>query len=98
MRRSKLEMYIDTLDAIAHYGPMKLTRITYKANLNCGCLKRILKDLIEKDLIEVRKPKKTIVVYAVTPKAKTILAQFTGLTQILPIIEESKTERTAIIY
>ena len=61
-----------------------------------GCF--FMKDLIEKNLVEVRKPKKTIVVYAVTPKARTLLSQFTGLTQMLPIIDESKTERTAIIY
>jgi predicted transcriptional regulator len=69
MRRSKLEIYIDILEALALYGPLKLTRITYKANINCGLLKQILKEFMENNLVEERKLK-NIVVYAVTPKAR----------------------------
>jgi predicted transcriptional regulator len=98
MRRSKLEMYLATLEALANYGPMKLTRITCKANLNCGSLKRILKDLIEKDLVEERKPKKNIVVYAATPKARTILACFKELSKIIPMKDESAIERASMFY
>lgn len=92
MSRSKLEMYLDTLEALAIYGPMKLTQITYKAKLNCGFLKQILKDMIEKGLVEERKLKKNTVVYAATPKARTIVSQFKELTQLIPIVDESATE------
>jgi predicted transcriptional regulator len=98
MRRSKLEIYIDTLEALALYGPMKVTRITYKANLNCSLLKQILKDLIEKNLVEERKLKKNVVVYAVTPKTRTILSQFKELSQMIPITEESTIERKDTLH
>lgn len=98
MRRSKLEVYLATLEALAIYGPMKLTRITYKAKLNCSTLKAVLNDLIQKDLVEERKLKKNIVVYAVTPKARTILSQYKELAQFLPLMEEATMERTAILY
>jgi predicted transcriptional regulator len=40
MRRSKLEMYIDILKVLAHRGPLKLTHIMYKANVNSSSSKR----------------------------------------------------------
>lgn len=103
MRRSKLEMNIAILEALATYGPMKLTRITYKAKLNCSFLKQTLKSMIEKGLVEEMTLKKSMVVYAATAKARTILSQFKELTKIILIIDrsateigESTTERTAI--
>ena len=36
MRRSKMEMYISALEALAYYGPLKITKITYKAKMNCS--------------------------------------------------------------
>jgi len=89
MRRSKLEIYIDTLESLAFYGPMRLTRITYKAKLNCSILKTILNELMQGELVEERKLKENLVVYAVTPKARTILSQFKELRQIIPITQES---------
>ena len=85
-------MYIAILEALAIYGPMKLTRITYKANLNRSFLKQILKGMIEKGLVEEMTLKKSMVVYAATPKARTIVSQFKELTKIIPIVDESATE------
>jgi predicted transcriptional regulator len=87
MRRSKLEIYIDILEALALYGPLKLTRITYKANINCGLLQQILKEFMENNLVEERKLK-NIVVYAVAPKARLIISQFKEVSENLPMIEE----------
>ncbi len=42
MRRSKLEMYVDILKVLAQRGPLKLTHVMYKANVNCSVLKGIL--------------------------------------------------------
>jgi predicted transcriptional regulator len=89
MRRSKIEIYISTLEALAYYGPMKITRITYKAKLNCSPLKAILDDLIQKDLVEERTVEKNGIVYAATPKARTILSYFNELKEMLPIQEEN---------
>jgi len=52
MRRSKLEMHIDILKVLAHHGPLKLTHIMYKANVNCSVLKQYLDFLIQRNLIE----------------------------------------------
>lgn len=90
MRRSKMEMYISTLEALAYYGPMKITRITYKARMSCGQLKMILNDLIKKELVEERILEKNKVVYASTPKARKIMSYFEELKGMLPIVENDK--------
>ena len=38
MRRSKLETYVDILKVLAHWGPLKITNVMYKTNLNCSVL------------------------------------------------------------
>ena len=86
MRRSKLQMYLAVLEALALHGPMRLTRITYKANLSYGQLKPILKGLMKNELVQEKRLNKNVVVYAVTSVARTTLLRFKELTQILPII------------
>ena len=78
-------MYISTLEALAYYGPLRLTRVTYKAKMNCSQLKIILADLISKKLVEERKLGKNKVVYAATPTAHTILSHFEEFKELLPI-------------
>ncbi len=85
MRRSKMEMYISTLEALAYFGPLKLTRVTYKAKMNYSQLKLIIADLIQNKLVEERKVGKSKVIYAATPKARTILSHFEELKEMLPI-------------
>jgi predicted transcriptional regulator len=80
-----MEMCISTLEALAYYGPMQITKITYKANLNCGQLKDILEGLIQKKLVEERILRKNDVVYAATPKGKTILSYFEEIKEMLSI-------------
>jgi predicted transcriptional regulator len=86
MRRSKLQMYIEVLDALVFYGPMKLTRITYKANMNCSLLKPILNELTKNKLVEIRKLRENSIVYAATNAARATLLQFNELAKILPVI------------
>jgi predicted transcriptional regulator len=88
MRRGKLELCISTLEALAYYGPMKITKITYKAKMNCSQLKDILHDLIQKKLVEERPFKKNKIVYAATPKARTVLSYFDELKEMLPTAED----------
>ncbi|MEM1539749.1 MAG: winged helix-turn-helix domain-containing protein [Candidatus Bathyarchaeia archaeon] len=97
MRRSKLEMYIDILKVLAHRGPLKLTHIMYKANVNCSVLKEYLDFLIKQNLVEERAVGKRRVVYAITPKGITVLKYFRELKQVLPIIEETR-NRAPIPY
>jgi predicted transcriptional regulator len=85
MRRSKLQIYVDVLEALVFYGPVRVTRISYKANLSYNLLKPILQNMTEKELVEERKLKKNLVVYAVTNTGRATLLRFKELTQILPI-------------
>ncbi len=90
MRRSKLEMYIDILKVLAQRGPLKLTHIMYKANVNCSVLKQYLDFLMEQNLVEERSVGKRRVVYAVSQRGITVLKHFRELKQVLPIVEESR--------
>jgi len=90
MRRSKLEMYVDILKVLSQRGPLKLTHIMYKANVNCSVLKQYLEFLIQQNLVEERTVGKKRVVYAITHRGITVLKHFRELKTVLPIIEESR--------
>lgn len=83
-------MYVDILSVLAHRGPLKLTHIMYKANLNCSVLGEYLNFLIEKELVEERKAQKNRTVYAITQRGVTVLNYFGELKQALPITEEDQ--------
>ena len=90
MRRSKLEMYVDILSVLAHRGPLKLTHIMYKANVNCSVLNEFLDFLMQKELVEERTIKKKRSVYAITQRGLTVLKYFGELKRVLPIEEEER--------
>jgi predicted transcriptional regulator len=94
MRRSKMEMYIDILKVMAQNGPMKLTHVMYKANVNCSVLKQNLDFLIQQNLIEEqivhKKRNKTKISYAITEKGRTVIKYFNEVNRALHITEESK--------
>lgn len=97
MRRSKLEMYVDILTVLAHRGPLKLTHVMYKANVNCSVLKEYLDFLIKQNLVEERIVGKARVVFAITQHGITVLKYFKEIKQVLPIVEESRNQ-TPIPY
>lgn len=97
MRRSKLEMYVGILRVLAHKGPLKLTHIMYKANVNCSLLKEYLDYLHKQGLVEERIIGKARVVFAVTQRGITVLKNFHELEQVLPIVEEARNQ-AAIPY
>ena len=96
MRRSKLEMYIDILLVLVQRGPLKLTHIMYKANVNCSVLKEYLDFLIKQGLVEERTiskkriARKKRTVYAISQRGRTVIKTFRELKQVLPITEETK--------
>ena len=90
MRRSKLEMYVDILLVLSHRGPLKLTHVMYKANVNCGVLKEHLDFLMKHGLVEERPVRKGRIVYAVTQRGLMVLKYFRELKQVLPIVEENQ--------
>ena len=101
MRRSKLEMQVDVLKVLARHGPLKLTHIMYKANVNCSVLKQYLDFLIQQNLVEEqnlhKKKNKPRVVYAITERARTVLKYFRELNSALQITEEAN-KIPALLY
>jgi len=93
MRRSKLEMYVDILKVLARHGPLKLTHIMYKANVNCSVLKQYLDFLVQQNLVEEqtsqKKRSKTRVVYAVTERGRTVLKYFMEVNVALQITQDA---------
>jgi predicted transcriptional regulator len=98
MRRSKLEMYIDILRVLAQRGPLKLTHIMYKANVNCSVLKEYLDFLIRQELVEEKTIGKKRIVYAVSEKGITVLRYFRELKVMLPVIEGDQVRLPASLY
>lgn len=90
MRRSKLEMYVDILSVLSHRGPLRLTHVMYKANVNCSVLKEYLDFLMKQGLVEERPLGKRRIVYAVTQRGLMVLKYFRELKQVLPIVEEDQ--------
>ena len=92
MRRSKLEMYVDILKVLAQRGPLKLTHIMYKANVNCKVLKEYLDFLTKQGLVEEKIIRKERLVYVITQLGLTVLKQFRELKEVLPIVEETRNQ------
>lgn len=92
-RRSKLEIYIDVLRVLAHNGPLKLTHIMYKSNVNCTVLKTFLDSLSQQNLVEeqiVQKRKQRKITYTITEKGRTALNYFKEIRRALQPNEEIK--------
>jgi predicted transcriptional regulator len=89
-------MYVDILDVLSLRGPLKLTHIMYKSNVNCSVLKEQLDFLKKNSLVEERVMKRERVVFAITPRGTTVLKAFREIKQIFPIEEEKR--QTPLLY
>ena len=87
MRRSKLEIHLDILKTLAQKGPLKLTHIMYKANVNCCVLKEYLDFLTKQKLVEEKALRKERIVYEITEKGLIVIKYFRELQIMLPIVE-----------
>ena len=87
-------MYIDILKVLAQNGPLKLTHVMYKANVNCSVLKQNLDFLIKQNLIEeliVHKKRDRIKIrYAITERGRTVIRYFNEVNVALQITDASK--------
>ena len=92
MRRSKLETCLSILETLASHGPLKITHVMQKANVNCSVLKGYLDFLTKQGLVEEKTIRKERLVYAITQRGVTVLKQFRELKQVLPIVEETGNE------
>ncbi len=98
MRRSKMEMHLDILRTLAQKGPLKLTHIMYKANVNCCVLKEYLDFLTLQNLVEEKTLRKERIVYEITEKGLTVLRYFRELQIMLPVLEEDKASIPPMLY
>ena len=98
MRRSKMEMQLSIIRTLAQKGPLKLTHIMYKSNVNCSVLKEYMDFLIEQNIVQERTIKKERIVYQLTEKGFSILKTFREIQMLLPVDEENKQRIPAILY
>ena len=92
-----MEIHLDILLTLAKKGPLKLTHIMYKANINCSVLKEYLDFLIQQELVEEKTIKKERIVYTITKKGLTVLKYFRELQVMLPVFDDN-TAKIPIIY
>lgn len=97
MRRSKLEMYLDILAVLAQKGPLKLTHIMYKGNVNCSVLKEYLAFLMQNNLIEEKTTQNQKIIYCITEKGNSVLKYYRELQTLLPF-DENKQQIPAILF
>ena len=90
-------MHLDILMTLAKKGPLKLTHIMYKANVNCSVLKEYLDFLIQQELVAEKTIKKERIVYTITEKGLTVLKYFRELQIMIPVFDDNKTN-IPIIY
>ena len=91
MRRSKLEIHIDILRALACHGRLKPTHITYKANVNCSALKECLDFLVKRNLVKeqtINQKRQKRRVYAITELGLTALRNVKEINDALHVFEE----------
>jgi predicted transcriptional regulator len=88
MRRSQLEMHLKILEILNHVGPLKLTHVMNKANVNCSLLKECLDFLTKQGLVEEKIIGKERKVYAITQLGLKVFEQFRELKEMLPIAED----------
>jgi predicted transcriptional regulator len=100
MRRSKLEIHIDILRALACHGRLKPTHITYKANVNCSALKECLDFLVERNLVReqmVNKKRQARKYYAITEQGLTVLKNVREINNALHVFEEPNMSNSDVI-
>ena len=91
MRRSKLEIHIAILRALAYHGRLKPTHITYKANVNCSALKECLDFLMERNLIKeqsISKKSQSRKVYVITEMGLTALRNVKEINNALHVFDD----------
>ena len=88
MRRSQLEMHLKILEILDHVGPLKLTHVMNRANVNCGLLKESFDFLTRQGLVEEKIIGEGRKVYAITQLGLKVLEQFRELKEMLPIAED----------
>ena len=86
MRRSKLETCLSILETLASNGPLKITHVMQKADVNYNVIKNYFDFLIKQDAVEERYVGRDKIVYAITGRGLYLIRCFKGLNQVIPIV------------
>ena len=84
MSRSKLETCLSILDILASHGPLKITHVMRKANLNCNVLKNYFDFLIKQGAVEEKLIGRDKIVYAITQRGFYLIKCFNELDKVIP--------------
>ena len=85
MRRSKFEIKLDVLKALAYNGPLKISHIMHKTNLNFSYLKELLELLFQQNLVERKKQRQKRTVYTITERGRRSLKYVRQLETMMQI-------------
>ena len=88
---------MEILSILSKRGLSRITHIMYDSNTNCGVLKGNLSYMIKQGLVEDRSVGHDRVAYCITQRGISILGAFKELRQVLPIVEETSHQVSAII-
>ncbi len=89
MEHSRLEMYVDILKVLANEGPLKLTHLMCKANVDCDVLHEYLGFLIKEGFAEERIIPEDNVISLVTERGVAVLKFFNVFTDAREVNEQS---------
>jgi len=84
LRRSKLETCLSILETLARHGPLKITHVMQKSNLNCSVLKNYFDFLIKQSAVEEKFVGGDRTVYAITERGLYLIRCFKELNQVIP--------------
>ena len=87
MRRSKLETCLRILETLASDGPLKITHVMHKANVNCNVLKNYFDFLIKQGAVEEKCVGRDRIVYAITERGLYLIRCFKALNQVIPTVK-----------
>ncbi len=91
MRRSKLEKGLSILETLASNGPLKITHVMHKANVNFNVMKKYFDLLIKLGAIEKEAVSEDKIVYKISKRGLYLVNCFYELKKIEYDSEISKT-------
>jgi len=96
LRRSKLETCLSILETLARHGPLKITHVMQKANVNCNVLKNYFDFLIKQGAVEEKSVSRDRIVYAITERGSYLIRCFKELNQVIPTVKISEIRSTKV--
>jgi predicted transcriptional regulator len=84
MRRTKLETCLVILETLTRFGPLKVTHVMQKANLNSIVLKNYFIFLIKQGAVEGRHVGANKIVYMITERGLYLTKCFIELNHVIP--------------